>query len=67
MRKKVTVCIIGAGEAGLGCAKHIIHGPNENNYDVAIYEQQHDIGGVWLYTDKTGADAVHSSVYKNMM
>ncbi|CAA95783.3 Flavin-containing monooxygenase [Caenorhabditis elegans] len=57
MHKKI--CIIGAGAAGLVSAKHAI----KQGYQVDIFEQTDQVGGTWVYSEKTGC---HSSLYKVM-
>lgn len=46
------VVIIGAGTAGLCAAKNAL----ENGFEVVVYEQTKQLGGLWNYTDKTGVD-----------
>lgn len=65
---KVKVCVIGAGAAGLSTAKHLAeHG---DRFDVKVYEKSSEVGGTWVYTEKTGNDEhgypIHSSMYKNL-
>ena len=61
-----SVCIIGAGAAGLVCARHLI-----DDFEVTIYEKSNSVGGTWCYTDETGVNSitgerVHSSMYRNL-
>ncbi len=62
-RKKV--CIIGAGYAGLGAARHLM-----NDFDITLFDRQDGIGGLWIYSDNVGKDCfglpVHSAMYKNV-
>ena len=62
------VAIIGAGAAGLCCARHFSKFPEK--FSIQIYEQAPTIGGTWVYTDKTGEDEyglpVHTSMYKDL-
>jgi len=65
-----SVCIIGAGAAGLCALRHFIEKP-ENFSPIVCYEQTHLIGGTWNYTDDVGVDsttglAVHTSMYRDM-
>lgn len=60
------VAIIGAGAAGLCCAKHLCE-----EFSVRVYEMTGGVGGTWVYTDNTGCDEVtglpiHSSMYHNL-
>ena len=41
-----TVCIIGAGPAGLVAAKTFLQ---TGGFKVTIYEQSHHIGGIWAF------------------
>lgn len=60
------VAVIGAGIAGLAAVKYC----KEANLDVDAFEQTDNIGGTWVYTDKTGFDKhglkIHSSMYRNL-
>ena len=59
------VAIIGAGAAGLCCARHFT-GELEN-FLVHVFEKGDIVGGTWVYSH--GADStksVHSSVYRNL-
>ena len=62
------VAIIGAGAAGLCCARHFSKFPEK--FSIQIYEQTSTIGGTWVYSDKTGEDEyglpVHTSMYKDL-
>lgn len=44
-----TVCVIGAGAAGLACAKELL----ERGFEVIVLEARDGMGGVWRF-DKTG-------------
>ena len=65
------VCVIGAGPSGLVAAREL----RKEGHSVVVMEQNHDIGGQWLYEPKVeGEDAlgkstflkVHSSVYDSL-
>lgn len=62
------VAVIGAGGAGLACARHL--SSYSHLYSVSVFERADEIGGTWLYTDRTETDhygiPVHSSVPKSM-
>ncbi|XP_029667204.1 flavin-containing monooxygenase FMO GS-OX-like 4 [Formica exsecta] len=65
--KKIKVCVIGAGAAGLCAVRHL----TENaKFETAIYEQTNEIGGTWVYKEQTGFDEnglpIHSSMYQNL-
>ncbi|XP_042465390.1 flavin-containing monooxygenase FMO GS-OX-like 8 [Zingiber officinale] len=58
------VCVIGAGASGLVSARELLR----EGHSVVVLEQNHDLGGQWLYQD-VGAGAaatVHSSVYASL-
>lgn len=61
-----TVAVIGAGTSGLVSAKYSI----AQGYDVTIYEQNEQLGGVWWYTDQTGINQygieTHSAMYQKL-
>ena len=65
-KKKDTVCVIGAGAAGLTSAKNLAAYPDE--FDVVVFDRNSDVGGLWIYSDSVDVDEhnlpVHSSMYK---
>lgn len=62
----VNVAVIGAGTSGLCSAKYSI----AQGYNVTIFEQSHELGGIWYYTDETGKDQygndIHTAMYKGL-
>lgn len=64
---KFKIAIIGGGPSGLCAAKNSL----DYKYSVTLYEQTTQIGGTWVYTDRTGTEEnglpIHSCVYKNLM
>lgn len=61
----MSLCIIGAGTAGLCCARRAL----ENNQIPTIFELSNQIGGTWIYNENTGTINgidVHSSMYENL-
>lgn len=67
MSQNLSVCIIGAGAAGLCAIKNSVdHGLNVN-----AFELSKNIGGTWVYTDEIGMDKygndIHSSMYKDLV
>lgn len=60
------VAIIGAGPSGLFSAKHSL----ANGHHVTVYEQNAEIGGVWVYTNETGKNKfglnIHTAMYKGL-
>ena len=72
-----SVCIIGAGAAGLCALRHFtttkIHLENEDKEVLAFnpvvcFEQIDQIGGTWVYNEQVGTveKPVHSSMYRDM-
>lgn len=64
---KLNIAVIGAGVAGLVSAKQSLgHG-----YNVTVFEQECELGGIWFYTDEIGKNKfghnIHTSSYKNLM
>lgn len=60
MQSKTKVCVVGAGPAGLCAAKHLLE--KQEKFDVTVFEQSGDLGGIWRYNDLSGTD-VHSGLY----
>ncbi|KZV56541.1 flavin-containing monooxygenase FMO GS-OX-like 9-like [Dorcoceras hygrometricum] len=65
------VCVIGAGPSGLVTAREM----RREGHDVMVLEQNHDVGGQWLYDPevededplgRTDFIKVHSSVYSSL-
>lgn len=63
---QLKIAVIGGGPSGLCAAKHAI----DYKYSVTLYEQTAQIGGTWVYTDRTGTDEngipIHTSMYKGL-
>ena len=51
------VAIIGAGAAGLCCARHF----SRKRYQFSVLERDDQVGGTWVYPSK------HTSIYKNLV
>ncbi|XP_023292580.2 flavin-containing monooxygenase FMO GS-OX3-like [Lucilia cuprina] len=67
MNKKLRVCVIGAGTAGLSAVKHSL----EHHMEVVCYEREEQVGGTWVYRDtddvtKQYDEEVHSSMYEGL-
>lgn len=62
----VNVAVIGGGTSGLCSAKYSL----AQGYNVTVYEQSEELGGIWYYTDKTGKDQygvnIHTAMYKGL-
>ncbi|KAK8604553.1 hypothetical protein V6N13_099491 [Hibiscus sabdariffa] len=65
------VCVIGAGPSGLVAAREL----RKEGHTVVVLEQNHDIGGQWLYEPNVEAEDplgktkylnVHSSIYDSL-
>lgn len=65
-KSPLNIAVIGAGPAGLVSAKHA----TSHRYDVTVYEQADELGGVWVYTNQTGKNKygvrIHSAMYKGL-
>uniref|UniRef100_UPI00358E3199 uncharacterized protein n=1 Tax=Myxine glutinosa TaxID=7769 RepID=UPI00358E3199 len=66
---RLRVAVIGAGAAGLCTARHILARP-ETFRPPCVYELAQDVGGTWVYSERTGIGdhglPVFSSMYQNM-
>lgn len=66
VKQILNVAVIGAGHAGLCSAKHAL----DYGYNVTVYEQTEQIGGIWYYTDQVGKDKygvdIHSPMYQEL-
>ncbi|KAH8403467.1 hypothetical protein KR222_001158, partial [Zaprionus bogoriensis] len=61
----MSLCIIGAGTAGLCSARRAL----EHNVIPTIFELSNEVGGTWVYTKEVGVVNgidVHSSMYTNL-
>ncbi|XP_065225542.1 uncharacterized protein LOC135849177 [Planococcus citri] len=62
------VAIIGAGLSGLAATKRVTESPD--SFECCTFELSDNIGGTWVYTDKTGKDEhgipIHSSMYQGL-
>lgn len=65
-RKPLNIAVIGAGAAGLVSTKYSI----SYGHNVTVYDQQEEIGGVWIYTDRIGKDKygvdIHTPMYTGL-
>lgn len=67
--RKLRVCVIGAGAAGLCALRHLAADPA--TFEPAAFEQTDHLGGTWVYNERVGIDAknqipIHSSMYENL-
>lgn len=56
MAVKKKVCVIGAGPSGITAAKNLL----DKNFDVTVYDYGSEVGGNWVFNDKSS----HSSVFE---
>ncbi len=60
------VAIIGCGYSGLSAIRRCI----EQNVECIAFELSGEVGGLWVYTDKTGVDdfgiPIQTSLYYNV-
>lgn len=65
-KSSLNIAIIGAGPAGLASARRSIG----QGHNVTVYEQQNELGGVWVYTDEIGKNKyglnIHTAMYKEL-
>ncbi|XP_046996704.1 senecionine N-oxygenase-like isoform X2 [Schistocerca americana] len=65
---KMQVAVIGAGASGLAAARHLLESPRDHS--VTVFERGDQLGGTWVFTEKTGLDVdgrpVHSSMYLSL-
>ncbi|ESO82679.1 hypothetical protein LOTGIDRAFT_177635 [Lottia gigantea] len=68
MASNIRVAVIGSGAAGLCALRHLIAKPHV--FEAVCFEKGNQVGGTWIYTDKTGIDEnglpIHSSMYKHL-
>ena len=73
------VAVVGAGAAGLCCARHLSRHPDR--FQFSVFEQASEVGGTWVYEKREerprdvreergrqseGSLPMHSSMYKNL-
>ena len=58
------VAVVGAGAAGLCCARYLSRHPNR--FVFTVFEKAREIGGTWLYTDRTDCDEYGLPVHSSM-
>ncbi|KAJ6007933.1 hypothetical protein N7540_011909 [Penicillium herquei] len=60
-----SVCIVGAGPAGLVAAKNLLHGAPEGVFKVTIFEAQKDLGGLWPTSKDDTGRQIHPLMFTN--
>lgn len=62
----LSIAIIGAGASGLTAARHAI----AQGHDVTVFEQNEQLGGIWVFDEKVGRNKygiqVHTAMYKGL-
>ena len=58
------VAVVGAGPAGLCCARHLTK--LKEHFQCQVFEKAKEVGGTWVYTPISSSMDVHSSIYKNL-
>ena len=58
------VAVVGAGAAGLCCARHLSRHPNL--FSFRVFEKGSQIGGTWLYNDRTDVDEYGLPIHSSM-
>ncbi|KAM6501917.1 hypothetical protein JOM56_001894 [Amanita muscaria] len=43
-----SIAIVGAGSAGLAMLKTLLDFPDHNSWDIALFEERENVGGIWL-------------------
>lgn len=65
-KSTLNIAVIGAGPSGLVSARHSI----ADGHTVTVYEQQEELGGVWVYTGQVGKNEygvdTHTAMYKGL-
>ncbi len=63
------IAVIGAGVAGILSLRHLVG--REGITEVIAFEQGHELGGQWVYSETVGTDEhgllVHSNMYANLL
>lgn len=62
------VCLVGAGVAGILSSNKLLQ--SNKKFDIIVFDKNSDVGGQWIYTDRTDVDEhgypVTSNIYKYM-
>ncbi|GIJ87023.1 hypothetical protein Asppvi_005925 [Aspergillus pseudoviridinutans] len=60
-----SVCIVGAGPAGLVAAKNLLNGAPQGFFKVVIFEAQKDLGGLWPTSRDDTERQIHPLMFTN--
>ena len=58
------VAVIGAGAAGLCCARYLSQ--HSDRFTFTVFERANELGGTWVYTDSTDVDEYGLPVHSSM-
>ena len=68
LNRRLRVCVIGAGAAGLVNARLLKD--RSDVFDITVYETLDQIGGIWIYNEESGFDQegkrIKASMYRNL-
>ena len=60
----LNVAVVGAGASGLCCARHL--GRYPHLFSITVFEKANEVGGTWVYTDRTDKDEYGLPVHNSM-
>ncbi|KAM3548940.1 hypothetical protein ARSEF4850_009124 [Beauveria asiatica] len=60
-----SVCIVGAGPAGLAIAKTLLHNAPQQDFDVTVFDAQHNVGGLWPTAKDDAGRQIHPLMLTN--
>jgi len=64
MATKKHVAVIGAGQSGMSSLKHLLD--HKDRFTMVAFERAAEIGGQWLYTERTGTDEYGLPIFSTM-
>ena len=63
-RLMLRVAVIGAGAAGLCCARYLRR--HADRFTFTVFEKEGEVGGTWVYTDRTDRDEYGLPIHSSM-
>ncbi|OAA71172.1 FAD dependent oxidoreductase [Cordyceps fumosorosea ARSEF 2679] len=60
-----SVCIVGAGPAGLAVAKTLLHNAPRGDFKVTVFDAQPDVGGLWPTSEADTGRQIHPLMLAN--
>ncbi|KAM3497594.1 hypothetical protein MY10362_009065 [Beauveria mimosiformis] len=60
-----SVCIVGAGPAGLAIAKTLLHNAPQDDFHVTVFDAQHNVGGLWPTAKDDAGRQIHPLMLTN--